>query len=155
MIQINYAFYQNSRKVPKKSQEVPIYMTHGLSHSRLKKMILNPEQEEREFIEKIRMNFPDGDDIFEQSAYWYRAFSRGQVFHDANHRTGFFSWKNLLHNKGIEINAESYEIASLTEAIKGMGWIQQGEMVVNLREKDDEYIMLKSWFRDRLQFRQG
>ena len=108
-----------------------------------------------EFIEKIRLNFPDEDDIFEQSAYWYRAFSRGQVFHDANHRTGFFSWKNLLHNRGIEIKADAYEIVCLTEAIKGMGWIQQGEMVVNLREKDDEFMMLKRWFRDRLQFRQG
>jgi prophage maintenance system killer protein len=155
LIQINYAFYQNSRKTPGKGVDAPIYLTHGFSHSKLKKMILNPEPEERDFIEKIRLNFPDEDDIFEQSAYWYRAFSRGQVFHDANHRTGFFSWKNILRNKDLEINADAYEIGSLTETIKGMGWIQQGEMVVNLKEKDEEYMMLKMWFKDRLQFRQG
>jgi hypothetical protein len=39
------------------------------------------------------------------------------------------------------------------EYIKGQGWMEQGEMMVNLKTKDAEYQHLCNWFRLRLKLR--
>ena len=80
-------------------------------------------------------HFPLDINIYGQCAYYFRAFSRGQIFLDANHRTGYFSLTNILRKKGIIINASLSEITAMTEYMKAQGWIKQGEMNVSLTEK--------------------
>jgi len=119
----------------------------------MKKYILEPPKELTDFIIKIRLNFPENADIYNQCAYYFRAFSRSQLFYDANHRTGYFSLSQVLNKKGIMINADLNEIIGLTEYIKAQGWIKQTDMMVNLTEKDEEYHALVDWFGEKLELR--
>ena len=151
--QINYSFYQNARKAQKRGYDEPVYLTHGLTHNQMRKKILTMASEETASLTKFIVCFPSNSNLYSQCAYWYRAFSRSQLFLDANHRTGFFSLQNVLRKKELIIDASNEEITALTYYIKNSGWIKQGEMVVNLKEKDDEYYKLKTWFSDRLKFR--
>ena len=151
--QINYSFYLNARKAQKKGFDEPIYLTHNYTHNQMRKKILEMTSEETASLAKFINCFPSNSDIYCQCAYWYRAFSRSQLFPDANHRTGIFSLQNILRKKGVFIDASNDEITALTDYIKNSGWIKQGEMVVNLTEKDDEYKKLKTWFNDKLKLR--
>jgi len=123
-----------------------------MSYNQMRKYICNLPQEKIGFIEKIMDNFPEKATIYEQCAYYFRAFSRGQIFLDGNHRTGYFSLQNILNRKGIIIIADLNEITGLTEYIKDQGWYKMGQVMVNLKEKDEEYYVLLDWFKERLDF---
>lgn len=149
--QINLMFLMNAKKAQKSaSGERPIYNLYDRSFHQMKNYILKLPSEYVSYIEKIMTNFPDKSSIYDQCAYYMRAFSRAQIFLDANHRTGFFSLANILKKKGIIIEADAQEITALFEYIKGQGWIEQGEMMVNLKQKDDELNYLSRWFKMRL-----
>ena len=152
--QINLMFMMDAKKgVRSSSGEKPIYNLSDKSFHQMKEYLLKLLAENVGYIEKIMMNFPDKSAIHEQCAYYMRAFSRAQIFPDANHRTGFFSLARILEKKGIVIDADAQEITALFEYIKGQGWMEQGEMMVNLKAKDAEYQHLSNWFRLRLKFR--
>jgi prophage maintenance system killer protein len=152
--QINLMFMMDAKKgVRSPSGEKPIYNLSDKSFHQMKMYLLKLPAENVGYIEKIMLNFPEKSAIHEQCAYYMRAFSRAQIFPDANHRTGFFSLARILEKKGINIEADAQEITALFEYIKGQGWMEQGEMMVNLREKDAEYRHLCNWFRLRLKFR--
>ena len=121
-----------------------------MSHSQMKKYILDLTVED---LNKILWNFPEKSNIFHQCAYYFRAFSRSQIFLDANHRTGYFSLKAILKKKGVNINADADDITSMTEYVKGQGWLALPDMDVSLKEKDEEYKFLVDWFKERLQLR--
>jgi len=141
----------NAKKSQKSaSGESPIYNLYDMSYHQMKNYILRLPSENVSYIDKIMVNFPEGSSIYDQCAYYMRAFSRAQIFLDANHRTGFFSLANILKKKGITIEADAQEITALFEYIKGKGWIEQGEMMVNLKDKDDEFHFYSKWFRMRL-----
>ena len=116
----------------------------------MKKYILNLPVEDPN---KILWNFPEKSNIFHQCAYYFRAFSRSQIFLDANHRTGFFSLLAILKKKGMDIDADADDIISMTEYVKAQGWLALPDMDVSLKEKDEEYEFLVDWFKERLQFR--
>lgn len=144
----------NAKKGQKDSKgEVTVYNLEDLSYNQMKDRIINLPEEQREYLMKILLNFPENATIFEQCAYYFRAFSRGQIFADANHRTGFFSLGSILKRKGIKICADNDDINSMTEYIKAEGWINLCDMDVNLKEKDEEYEFLVGWFREKLEFR--
>jgi hypothetical protein len=46
-----------------------------------------------------------------------------------------------------------YDIQCLVEYIKGQGWFKQCDISVNLKEKDEEFLVLKKWFEEKLNFR--
>ena len=119
----------------------------------MQKYIMELPEDSVEYLQKILDNFPEDEDIYNQSAYYFRAFSRGQIFLDANHRTGYFSLANILKKKRIIINADLDEVIGLTEYIKAKGWLKQTNMNVNLIEKDEEYYTLLKWFEDKLELR--
>jgi len=149
--QINLMFLMNAKKALKTaSGERPIYNLYDKSFHQMKNYILRLPAENVSYIEKIMSNFPEKSSIYDQCAYYMRAFSRAQIFLDANHRTGFFSLANILKKMGIFIAADAMEITALFEYIKGQGWIEQGEMIVNLKQKDEELNFLSRWFRMRL-----
>jgi len=149
--QINLQFLMNAKKGIKNSDgDVTQYILHDMSHSKMKKYILALPKND---IIKINLNFPEKSDIFNQCAYYFRAFSRGQIFLDANHRTAYFSLKAILKKKGIEINADNAEITAMTEYVKGQGWIKLPIMDVNLKEKDEVYRFLVDWFQEKLKLR--
>ena len=151
---INLMFLQNAKRERKSSTgEVTEYLLHGMNWNQMKRYILNLSEENVSYIQKIMDNFPEDGDIYQQSAYYFRAFSRGQIFLDANHRTGYFSLANILKKNGVKINADIYEIIGLTEYIKAKGWLKQTIMNVNLLEKDEEYYVLVKWFEDKLELR--
>lgn len=147
-------FLMNTKRGVKSSDgEQTIYHLHDMSYNKMKNYILHLPTELIIGIQKIMDNFPENFNIHEQCAYYMRAFSRSQIFLDGNHRTGYFSLVNILKKKGIIIDSDTYEITSLTEYIKGQGWMEQGNTTVNLKEKDDEYYFLADWFEKRLKFR--
>jgi len=149
--QINLMFLMNAKRAQRSaSGERPIYNLFDRSYHQMKNYILKLPSENVRYIEKIMENFPERSSIYDQCAYYMRAFSRAQIFLDANHRTGFFSLANILKRKSIVIDADAREITALFEFIKGQGWIEQGEMMVTLKEKDDEFRYLSKWFRLRL-----
>ena len=151
---INLMFLQNAKRERKSSTgEVTEYLLHGMTWNQMKHYVLNLSEENISYIQKIMDNFPEEGDIYQQSAYYFRAFSRGQIFLDANHRTGYFSLANILKKNGVKINADIYEIIGLTEYIKAKGWLKQTIMNVNLLEKDEEYYVLVKWFEDKLELR--
>jgi prophage maintenance system killer protein len=148
---INKMFLRNAkRQVKNSSGERTIYNMHDKTYKQMGKYILNVSDES---IQKIINNFPLYVNIYEQCAYYFRAFSRGQIFLDANHRTGYFSLSNILKKKSIIINANLNEITSMTEYMKGQGWIKQGQMNIRLTEKDEEYFFLAEFFKERLELR--
>jgi prophage maintenance system killer protein len=152
--QINLNFMMDAKKAVKSpSGEKPIYNLSDKSYHQMKQYILRLPAENVSYIDKIIMNFPEKSSIYEQCAYYMRAFSRAQIFPDANHRTGYFSLARILAKKGFVIGADAQEITALFEYIKGQGWMEQGEMMVNLKDKDSEYYHLCNWFRMRLKFR--
>lgn len=147
-------FLMDAKKgVKSSSGESTIYNLNDKSYHQMKDYILNLPSENVTYIERIMMDFPARSSIYDQCAYYLRAFSRAQIFPDANHRTGYFSLVNILKKKGILIDADAGEITALFEYIKGQGWMEQGEMVVNLKDKDAEYNHLKNWFTMRLKLR--
>ncbi len=148
---INKMFLKNAKKEVKNSKgEKTIYNMHDKTYHEMSKYILNVPDED---IQKVITNFPLSVNIYEQSAYYFRAFSRGQTFLDANHRTGFFSLSNILKKKSIIINANLNEITTMTEYMKGQGWIKQGLMNIRLTEKDEEYVFLTEFFKEKLELR--
>jgi prophage maintenance system killer protein len=148
---INIMFLRNAkRQVKNSSGEQTIYHLHDKTYNQMRKYILNVPDEG---IQKIIDNFPFYENIYEQCAYYFRAFSRGQIFLDGNHRTGFFSLSNILKKKSIIINANLNEIVSMTEYMKAKGWIKQGQMNVRLTQRDEEYIFLVEFFKERLELR--
>lgn len=152
--QINLMFLLNAKRGVKSSTgELTVYHLYDRSYNQMKDYILNLPDELVTYIEKIMLNFPDNAPLYNQCAYYFRAFSRGQIFYDANHRTGYFSLATILKKKDIIINARLIEVAQLTEYIKAQGWLKQGEMNVNLNEKDDEYYALVKWFEIKLELR--
>ena len=154
IININIMFLINARKgVKNKKGEKAIYELHGKTHKQMKKYIKNLPSDHRSNITQINIDFPTKTYIYNQCAYYFRAYSRSQIFLDANHRTGFFSLALILRKKGIIINADVEDIVGLTEYIRGMGWLKMGELGVNLKEKDDEYHYLVKWFTEKLEFR--
>lgn len=151
---INLMFLQNAKRERKSSTgEVTEYLLHGMTFDKMKHYVLDLPEEKISYIQKIIDNFPEKDDIYQQCAYYFRAFSRGQIFLDANHRTGYFSLANILRKNGIKINADLHEIVGLTEYIKAQGWLKQTTMKVNVLEKDEEYYGLLKWFEDKLELR--
>jgi hypothetical protein len=84
--------------------EYMIYNLWGISYGQMKKYILNLPQEKITYLENIKLNFPEKSSIFDQCAYYFRAFSRCQIFKDGNHRTGFFALQNILRKKDIKID---------------------------------------------------
>ena len=151
---INLMFLQNAKRERKSSTgEATEYLLHGMTWNQMKRYVMNLSEENISYIQKIMDNFPENDDIYQQSAYYFRAFSRSQIFLDANHRTGYFSLANILKKNGVKINADLCEIIGLTEYIKAQGWLKQTKMIVNLLDKDEEYYVLVKWFEDRLELR--
>jgi len=145
-------FLINSRKgVKNRKGEKTIYELHGKTHRQMKKYIKELPSEYRNNITRINIDFPINTDIYRQCAYYFRAYSRSQIFLDANHRTGFFSLALILKRKGIIINADVEDIIGLTEYIRGMGWLKMGQLGVNLKEKDDEFHYLVKWFVKKLE----
>ena len=151
IIDINLECLKDSKNIDEEQDEdTPIYCLHGMTYNQMRKYICNLPEEKIVFIEKIMNNFPEKANIYAQCAFYFRAFSRGQIFYDANHRTGYFSLQNILNRKGIIIKADLDEITGLTEYIKGQGWLKMGKIPVNLKEKDEEYYVLRDWFKERL-----
>ena len=152
--QINLTFLMDSKKgIKDSSGSRAVYHLRGMSYSQMKKYIQNLPAERTNAIERILSDFPIRSHIFNQCAYYYRAFSRTQVFFDANHRTGFFSLANILRKKGILIDPDEHEIISMSEYIRGKGWLKMGDLKVNLKEHDEEYEFLVEWFEEKLKFR--
>lgn len=54
---------------------------------------------------------------------------------------------------GIIINASLDDIVCITNYMKAEGWITQGQMIQNLKEKDEEHRYLLAWFQRVLQLR--
>jgi prophage maintenance system killer protein len=151
---INLAFLDDARREIKDGRgNVTVYILHDMSYHQMKRYILKLPPDREEALRSIMENFPEKTDIYEQCAYYFRGFSRSQIFLDANHRTGYFSLVNLLRRKGLCLDASAYDVTAMTEFIKGQGWLLQGEMTVNLKGKDDEFLYLVDWFKERLQFR--
>ena len=149
--QINLTFLMDSKKGVKDSSGTrAVYHLLGRSYNQMKKYIQNLPMERTNSIERILSNFPTRSHIFNQCAYYYRAFSRAQIFPDANHRTGFFSLQYLVRLQGLYIDSDNEEIVGLTEYIRGQGWLKIGDITVRLTEKDDQYKYLVSWFKEKL-----
>jgi prophage maintenance system killer protein len=152
--QINLMLLRMSKKgLFNKNKEPMVYHTWGRSYKEMRRYILEPPTQCEEKIIQIRMKFPEDADIFEQCAYYFRAFSKCQIFLDGNHRTGYFSLIEILKKNGLCIKTNIDEINNLSEYIKGKGWIKQCDINVDLKERDDEFFALKEWFEKRLQFR--
>jgi prophage maintenance system killer protein len=150
--QINLKFLNNAKQGKKDScgVETVYHLYHFESYSKTRKHIVGLPQNKVEIIESMIKHFPEKTSIYEQCAYYYRAFSRAQIFPDANHRTGFFSLQYLVRLQGLYIDSDNEEIVGLTEYIRGQGWLKMGDITVRLTEKDDQYKYLVSWFKEKL-----
>jgi prophage maintenance system killer protein len=151
---INLRFLTDAKNGVKDSKgDVAIYHLFGSSYNQMRRKITNLSSDNVQIIDAICKYFPENTNIFCQCAYYYRAFSRSQIFPDANHRTGYFSLQRMLEIQGLEINADNDEVVGLTEYIRGQGWLKMGDIMVRLTEKDDEYKFLRDWFKEKLKFR--
>jgi prophage maintenance system killer protein len=149
--QANLEFLINAKKGAKNTQgEKTQYLLHDMSFNQMKKYILNLPVDD---LNKILWHFPEKSNLFHQCAYYFRAFSRSQIFLDANHRTGYFTLKIILKKMGIDVTADANDITSMTEYVKAQGWLALPDMDVSLKEKDEEFRFLVDWFEERLQFR--
>ena len=153
--QINLKFLRNAKQGKKDSGgEKTIYHLYQFnSYSQTRKYIVNLPDDKVDIIRALIDYFPEKSSIYCQCAYYYRAFSRGQIFPDANHRTGFFSLQQLVNQNGLYIDCDNEEVVGLTEYIRGQGWLKMGDITVRLTEKDDEYNYLVDWFKEKLKLR--
>lgn len=141
--------YKTSKR--KRMKKAFYYEMHGKSFKEMKRFILDPERDE--VIDKINKNFPRQGDVYSQSAYYLRAFSRSQIFLDANHRTGFFSLIEILRPKGYFIDANIDSIQTLGDYLKSHFYIHQGEIVINLKKRDEVYDVILKWLKEHLDLR--
>jgi len=95
---INLRFLKEFKKSQHTKKEVPFYELHGKSFKEMERYILSPDRDEG--IEKINDNLPSGKDIYSQSAYYLRAFSRSQIFEDAKERQ---YTKQLLFSQVVSV----------------------------------------------------
>jgi hypothetical protein len=123
---INLRFLMDAKNGLKDSKgDVAIYHLFEGSYSQMRKRITDLSSDKVQIIEAINIHFPENTNIYCQCAYYYRAFSRSQIFPDANHRTGYFSLQRMLEIKGLEINADNDEVVGLTEYIRA-GVVKNG-----------------------------
>jgi len=148
---INLRFLKEFKKSQHGKKEVPFYELHGKTFKEMERYIMSPDRDEG--IEKINENLPSGKDIYSQSAYYLRAFSRSQIFEDANHRTGLFCLRQVVKIRGYELKASVEDVQQLGDYLKSHFYIHQGEIMVNLKEKDDVYDVIYDWIKPRLDLR--
>ncbi len=152
VMQVNYMFYLNYKKeVVDSGGSKTVYNLWGEARHHTKKVILESEKI-RLTIGEINANFPTRSHIYNQCAYYYRAFSKCQIFPDANHRTGYFCIRKILNDKGLRITVEHEEIVQISESIRGKQYIESGDIAVTLKEKDEVYKDLVDWFSQVLKF---
>ena len=150
---VNYRLLNEAKRgLTNKDGEPMIYETWGKTFDDTKKIILNPSPDcQKKFID-IRKHFPVRAYIFSQCAYYFRAFSKCQLFPDGNHRTGYFSLLQIMKKKNLRLKAGLVEINQLSVYLKNMG-IMECDINVNLIEKDEVYKYLREWFEQELDFR--
>ena len=134
--------------IKRNKKDVHVYELHGMTYKQMRRNILSPDKDE--LIERINSNFPTGGDIYSQSAYYFRAFSRSQIFYDANHRTGYFCLWQLIHHKGYELKATIDDVQMLGTYLKNFSYVNQGDMDIFLKEKDEVYDEIYKWLRKEL-----
>ena len=155
IININLNFLLRAkRKEMDKNKKVAIYNTHDMSYNKVKKNLLNFPADDKYKITQINLNFPDRSNIYVQCAYYFRAFSKAQIFPDANHRTGYFALSQILKKKGLKIEADYDELRGMMEYMRGEEWIEQTEMNIYLKDKDKIYKFLVDWFKKNLVLRE-
>ena len=155
IINININFLLRAkRKEMDRNKKVAIYNTHDLSFNQVKKQLMNFPKDDKYKITQINLNFPERVQIYRQCVYYFRAFSKSQIFPDANHRTGYFALSQILKKKGLIIDAEYDELRGMMEYLRGEEWIEQTEMNIYLKEKDVIYKFLVGWFKKYLVFRE-
>ena len=155
IININLNFLLRAkRKEMDKNKKVAIYNTHDMSYNKVKKLLLNFPSDDKYKITQINLNFPERARIYGQCAYYFRAFSKSQIFPDANHRTGYFGLSQILKKKGLKIEADYDELRGMMEYMRGEEWIEQTEMNIYLKEKDEIYKFLLEWFKKNLVLRE-
>ena len=152
-ININFLIRAKQKKMDK-NRKITVYKTQDLSHNQMKKRLLHLHSEDKYKITKINLNFPKQSNIYAQCAYYFRAFGKAQIFPDANHRTGYFALFQILRKKGLKIEADYDELRGMMEYIRGEEWIEQTEMNIYLKEKDEIYKFLFEWFKKYLVFRE-
>jgi prophage maintenance system killer protein len=152
-ININFLIRAKQKKMDK-NKKITVYKTHDLSYNQVKKQLLHFPAEDKYKITQINLNFPEKANIYAQCAYYFRAFGKAQIFPDANHRTGYFALSQILRKKGLKIDADYDELRGMMEYIRGEEWIEQTEMNVYLKEKDEIFKFLEDWFKNNLVFRE-
>jgi prophage maintenance system killer protein len=148
-ININFLVRAKQKKMDK-NKKITHYETQDLPYNQVKKQLLNFSADDKYKITQINLNFPERSNIYAQCAYYFRAFGKAQIFPDANHRTGYFALSQILKKKGIKIEADYDELRGMMEYLRGEEWIEQTEMNIYLKEKDEIYRFLVGWFKKNL-----